>query len=174
MKPDHPDMLSLRSRIDELDRQINQERSAVASGRTTTLLADYRGALSAENALRARVAQLKGSVLDLRGRSIQYNILQRELDTNRGLYDALLQRYKEVGVAAGIGTTPVSIVDRAEVPGGPFQPNLFYNLLVGLALGLGGGLVAAVLLEILNDTIKIPRGRPVQARPGLPRRHSQA
>ena len=61
MKPDHPDMLSLRSRIEELDRQINQERSAVAGGRATTLLADYRAALSAENALRSRVAQLKGS-----------------------------------------------------------------------------------------------------------------
>ena len=91
--------------------------------------------LSAEGALRARVAALKGSVLDLRGRSIQYNILQREVDTNRGLYDALLQRYKEIGVAGGIGTSPVSIVDRAEVPGGPYKPNLLLNLLAGLGLG---------------------------------------
>ena len=104
--------------------------------------------------MRGRVAQLKGSVLDLRGRSIQYNILQREVDTNRGLYDALLQRYKEIGVAGGVGTTPVSIVDRAEVPGGPYKPNLMFNLLVGLALGLLGGIAAAVALEILNDTIK--------------------
>ncbi len=49
-------------------------------------------------------------MLDLRGRSIQYTILQREVDTNRSLYDALLQRYKEVGVAGGIGT--VAGVDR--------------------------------------------------------------
>ena len=154
MKPDHPDMLSLRSRIQELDRQIARERSQVASGRTNTMLAEYRAALSAERALQGRVAQLKGSVLDLRGRSIQYNILQREVDTNRGLYDALLQRYKEIGVAGGIGTTPVSIVDRAEVPGGPYKPNLFFNLLVGLAIGLLGGIIAAVGLEILNDTIK--------------------
>jgi capsular exopolysaccharide synthesis family protein len=154
MKPDHPDMLSLRSRIQELDRQIAGERRQVASGRTTTLLADYRAALSAERQLQSRVGQLKGSVLDLRGRSIQYNILQREVDTNRGLYDALLQRYKEIGVAGGIGTTPVSIVDRAEVPGGPYKPNLFFNLLVGLAVGLLSGIVAAIGLEILNDTVK--------------------
>ena len=154
MKPDHPDMLSLRSRIDELNRQISQERSQVASGRTNTLLAEYRAAASAENALASRVAQLKGSVLNLRGRSIQYNILQREVDTNRSLYDALLQRYKEIGVAGGVGTSPVSIVDRAEVPGGPYKPNLMFNLLVGFALGLLGGLGAAVVLEIINDTIK--------------------
>ena len=73
--------------------------------------------------------QLKGAVLNLRGRSIQYNILQREVDTNRSLYDALLQRYKEIGVAGGVGTAPVSIVDRADPPGLPYKPNLFKNLL---------------------------------------------
>ncbi|MBA3512355.1 polysaccharide biosynthesis tyrosine autokinase [Sphingomonas sp.] len=154
MKPEHPDMLSLRSRIQELDRQIARERTQVASGRTNTLLADYRAAVAAERSLQSRVAQLKGSVLNLRGRSIQYNILRREVDTNRELYDALLQRYKEIGVAGGIGTTPVSIVDRAEVPGGPYKPNLMFNLLVGLALGLLGGIAAAIALEILNDTVK--------------------
>ena len=154
MKPDHPDMLSLRSRIDELGRQISRETSQASSGRTNTLLAEYRGALAAENALRGRVAGLKGQVLDLRGRSIQYTILQREVDTNRSLYDALLQRYKEVGVAGGIGTSPVSIVDRAEVPGEAYKPNLLVNLLIGLGLGLAGGMAAAVALEYLYDTIK--------------------
>lgn len=154
MKPDHPDMLSLRSRIDELDRQVARETSQASSGRTNSLLAEYRGALAAEGALRSRVAGLKGSVLDLRGRSIQYNILQREVDTNRSLYDALLQRYKEVGVAGGIGTSPVSIVDRAEVPATPYKPNLLLNLLLGFAVGLAGGLGAAVALEYLYDTIK--------------------
>lgn len=154
MKPDHPDMLSLRSRISELDRQISRESSQASSGRNNTLLAEYRGALAAENALQGRVAALKSSVLDLRGRSIQYNILQREVDTNRGLYDALLQRYKEVGVAGGIGTSPVSIVDRAEVPSGPYKPNLLLNLLAGFALGLVTGLAAAAALEFLYDTIK--------------------
>ena len=154
MKPEHPDMLSLRSRIDELNRQISRETSQASSGRSNTLLADYRGALAAERALQGRVAALKGSVLDLRGRSIQYNILQREVDTNRSLYDALLQRYKEVGVAGGIGSSPVSIVDRAEVPGGPYKPNLLLNLLLGLGLGLAAGIAAAVALEYLYDTIK--------------------
>jgi succinoglycan biosynthesis transport protein ExoP len=154
MKPEHPEMLSLRSRIDELSRQIASEGSQVAGGRVGALLADYRAAASAEGALRARVGQLKSAVLDLRGRSIQYNILQREVDTNRGLYDALLQRYKEIGVAGGVGSTPVSIVDRADVPGGPFKPNLMFNLMIGLVLGLLGGIATAIGLEVLNDTIK--------------------
>jgi succinoglycan biosynthesis transport protein ExoP len=154
MKPDHPDMVALKSRIDELDRQISAEQSRIASGQSTTLLAQYRAALAAESALRSRVAALKGSVLDLRGRSIQYNILQREVDTNRSLYDALLQRYKEVGVAGGIGNSPVSIVDRAEVPGGPFKPNLMLNLLIGIIGGLAAGIAIALALEYLHDVIK--------------------
>jgi len=117
-------------------------------------MAEYRGALSAENALQARVNQLKGAVLNLRGRSIQYNILQREVDTNRSLYDALLQRFKEIGVAGGVGMAPVSIVDRADAPTFPFRPNLFMNLIIGLGLGLLAGLSGAVGLEFLNDTIK--------------------
>lgn len=154
MKPDHPEMVSLRSRLDELDRQIALETSQVSGGRNNSLAQEYRGALSAERALQSRVNALKGSVLDLRGRSVRYNILQREVDTNRGLYDALLQRYKEIGVAGGVGTSPVSIVDRAEVPGGPFKPSLPFNLLAGLGIGLVGGIGLAVGLEFLNDTIK--------------------
>ena len=154
LKPDHPDMVALRSRIDELNRQISAEQSRVVSGASNSLLAAYRAALSAENTLRAQVNQLRGSVLDLRGRSIQYNILQRDVDTNRGLYDALLQRYKQVGVAGGVGTSPVSIVDRAEVPGGPYKPNMMFNLLVGLALGSLAGIALALALEFVHDTIK--------------------
>ena len=166
MKPEHPEMVALKNRIDELNRQIAAERSLVAGGQATSLLADYRAAVSAENALRGRVNQLRGSVLDLRGRSIQYNILKRELDTNRSLYDALLQRYKEVGVAGGIGNSPVSIVDRAQVPGAPFKPNPMFNLLVGLGLGLLAGIALAFALELLHDVIKTRED--VRNRLGLP------
>ena len=154
MKPEHPDMLSLRSRIEELDKQISREGAAAAGGRASALQAEYRAALSAERALQGRVNALKGSVLNLRGRSIQYNILQREVDTNRSLYDALLQRFKEIGVAGGIGIAPVSIVDRAETPTLPYKPNFLMNLLMGLGAGLLAGIAAAVALEFVNDTIK--------------------
>jgi capsular exopolysaccharide synthesis family protein len=154
MKPDHPEMVSLRSQINELQRQIAREQAQVASGHSNALLADYRAAQSAENALKARVAQLKGAVLNLRGRSIQYTILQREVDTNRALYDALLQRYKQIGVAGGIGIAPVSIVDRADPPGAPFRPNLLLNLIFGSLAGLIAGLAGAIGLEFINDTIK--------------------
>ena len=155
-RPDYPDMVRLRSKIESLDSAISRESGTIAGGRTNTLLAAYRAAAAEEGTLRAKVGQLKGEVLDLRGRSVQYTILQREVDTNRSLYDALLQRYKEIGVAGGIGTNTVSVIDRAEPPGGPYRPNLMLNLLIGLVLGLLGGVGAALALEFLNDTIKTP------------------
>lgn len=154
LKPDHPEMQSLRSQISELDRQIARQTTQMQSGRTNTLLGEYRAAVSSEQALQGRVSALKGDVLNLRGRSIQYNIFQREVDTNRTLYDGLLQRYKEIGVAGGIGMAPVSIVDRAIVPFLPFKPNLFTNLLLGLGLGLLAGVAGAIGFEFLHDTIK--------------------
>ncbi|WP_426267474.1 hypothetical protein [Sphingomonas sp. LHG3443-2] len=146
-------MISLRQRIDELGQQIAREASQVSAGVNNTFGAEYRGAVAAEQGLQGRVNSLKGQVLDLRGRSVRYGILQREVDTN-SLYDALLGRYKEIGVAGGIGTSPISIVDRAEPAGAPFKPNLPRNLLAGLALGLVGGLGAAVGLDLLRDTIR--------------------
>lgn len=154
MKPDHPEMVSLRSQISELQSQVTRARTQGSSAHLNDLLAQYRAAASTENALRSRVAGLKGDVLNLRGRSIQYTILQREADTNRALYDALLQRYKQIGVAGGVGLAPISIVDRAEVPQFPFKPNLFLNLLFGFGLGLLAGVGTAVALEFINDTVK--------------------
>jgi len=154
IKPDHPDMLSLRAQINQLKTEITQENSSVEKSRINALRSDYKASAEAERALQAKVGELKSDVLNLRGRSIQYAIFQRDVDTNRALYDALLQRYKQIGVAGGIGTTPVSIVDRAVPPSSPFKPSLFLDLLVGIALGFFGGVGAAVALEYLNDTIK--------------------
>ncbi|MGZ2411612.1 polysaccharide biosynthesis transport protein [Sphingomonas sp. F9_3S_D5_B_2] len=166
MKPDHPEMQSLKAQMDELDRQIAGESSQMAAGRNNTLLQDYRASLAAERALQSRVMSLKGDVLNLRGRSIQYNILQREVDTNRSLYDALLQRYKEIGVAGGVGVAPVSIVDHADTPASPYKPNLLLNLLLGIAGGVIVGLAGAIGLEFLNDTIKTRED--VRSKLGLP------
>lgn len=155
-KPDFPDMVRLQAQIAALGEQIAAEASVTAGGRANTLRQDYAAAVAKENTLRQRVNALKSQVLNMRGRSIQYNILQRELDTNRSLYDALLQRYKEIGVAGGVGTNPVAVVDPARTPTSPFKPNLILNLLVGLLIGIVSGIGAAFALEFINDTIKSP------------------
>lgn len=155
-KPEFPEMVQLRSQIDSLSKEIARQRSTVSGGTSNSLRAEYQAALARENALQAKVEEGKAGLMALRERSIQYTILQREVDTNRSLYDALLQRFKEVGVAGGVGANVVSVVDRAQVPGGPFKPNLPLNIMIGLAVGLLLGLGTAFTIEWIDDTIKTP------------------
>jgi polysaccharide biosynthesis transport protein len=151
-KPSYPEMMQLSNQIAEIDRQLATELK--------TLKASYKAAFesssSQENEMKRRVETLKADMLDLQKRSIEYNILKREVDTNRSLYDGLLQRYKEVDVAGGVGANNVFIVDKATLPGGPSSPRLSRALLVSLVFGLGAALGLALLLEHLDDTVRSP------------------
>ena len=100
-KPAFPEMLNIKAQIDEIDRQIAAEVTLVKE----SIRADHESAVAQEGMLTAQLSDLKAQTLDLDERGIQYRILQREVDTNRQLYDGLLQRFKEVGVAGAVRTT---------------------------------------------------------------------
>jgi capsular exopolysaccharide synthesis family protein len=152
-KPDYPEMKQLHGQIAELDKQIAGElRNIRASVR-----AEYDAAMAQENLLTGKLASLRNQTLDVDNRSIQYNILKREVDTNRQLYDALLQRYKEIGVAGGVSTNNVAVVDRALPPQGRYKPNLPRNLAIGLLLGALLGILSAFVLEFMDQTFKTPQ-----------------
>lgn len=151
-EPDYPAAKSLKSQVDQLDRSISREESRI----TSSLGADYREAQERENALQTKVNQLKSSYLDLRRRSIQYNIYQQEVDTNRALYDGLLQRFKEIGVAGGVGVNNIAVVDPADIPQKRSSPRILINLAVALLAGLGLGAMAAIALEQIDEAISDP------------------
>jgi succinoglycan biosynthesis transport protein ExoP len=149
-KPAYPKMQQLGSQIAETQAAINTEIQNIRE----SLKARYQAAVAQEAALSAKVQESKQGILSEQDRSIQYNILKREVDTNRQLYEGLLQRLKEVGVAGGVGTNNISVVDKAEVPDGPFKPSPLRNLMIAIFLGLAGGIGLAFLFEHLDDTIK--------------------
>lgn len=151
-QPDYPEMVQIRSQIAELDSQIN----TVARGIRDSIRGQYLVAANQERSLQRQVSGLRGDVLDLQNRSIQYNILRREVDTTRVLYDGLLQRYKEVGVTGAISTNNISIVDPARVPDQPSKPRMLFNLIIAALFGLGLGIVVVFLLEALNETLSTP------------------
>jgi len=151
-QPAFPEMVQLKAKLDELDAQIQ----TVGNGIRASIRGQYAVAANEERSLQAQVNGLKSDVLNLRDRSIQYNILQRELDTSRTLYDGLLQRYKEVGVTGGVTANNISIVDRAIPANEPSQPRLIVNLAIALLLGLGLGVLAAFVMEALDETLATP------------------
>jgi succinoglycan biosynthesis transport protein ExoP len=151
-KPEFPEMLALHGQMVAVDKQIATELGNIRA----SVKAEYDSAASQETMLVAQLDTLRTQTLDVDSRSIKYNILKRDVDTNRQLYDSLLQRYKEVGVAGGIKNSNISVVDRAEVPSTRFAPSLSRNLSMGVLAGLLLGVMLALLLEYLDDTLKTP------------------
>ncbi|TCT03980.1 GumC family protein [Aquabacter spiritensis] len=161
-KPSYPSMVEISNRIKELDRQLASEIQAIRS----SYKAAYEASVAQENDMKARIEVLRREVLDLQERSIQYNTLKREVDTNRDLYASLLQRWKEVDVAGGAGVNNVFVVDNAIVPGGPSSPNVPRALMIALSLGLVVGVAAAVGLDHFDD--KIRSAEELERASGLP------
>ena len=87
---------------------------------------------------------------------VQYNILKREADTNKQLYDGMLQKLKEAGITAGLRSSNIRIVDPALIPPGPSRPNKSRNVLLSIMVGLLGGIGLALLREYLDNTVKTP------------------
>ncbi|MFZ5746834.1 MAG: GumC family protein [Pseudomonadota bacterium] len=151
-EPNYPPALAIKSQIGAIDQAIAREEGRIRS----TLQQVYQASLQREEALKKSVGGLKTEVFDQRRRSTQYNILRREVDTNRQLYDALLQRYKEIGVAGGVGVNNISVVDEAQLPDHPSSPRLLVNLLLSLIAGALIGAALTFILEQLEDAISDP------------------
>jgi capsular exopolysaccharide synthesis family protein len=149
---DYPSVRQKRAELAELTSELQAAAQAVRS----SLLSEYRTALETERRLNAKVKALKGETLSEQDRSVRYAILEREADTNRQLYDGLLQRYKELTASSGISASNVSIIDQAEIPSSPSSPNLIKNLLIALIAGVGLAGLALFVKDQLDDAIRVP------------------
>lgn len=155
-RPDFPEMVALRQRMAAISNSIATETGKISSAQRDTLRSAFVAAQGRERQLLAQVNSYRTNVLDLRSRGIQYNILQRDLDTNRTIYDGLLQRFKEIGTAGGVGESQAAIIDNGKIPTSPFTPNVFKNLAIGLLAGVILGLGLAFAIEFVDDTLKTP------------------
>ena len=148
---EHPQVVALRQQIASLESSLNREQSLAGRSRR----AELEAARAEEAQLQRRFDTAKQAFLGEQGRSVQYGILQREVDTNRELYDALLQRYKELGVA-GSGSNNMTLVERAVPPGAPSAPSLPINLGIALLVGLLAAALLVYFRELLDQTIRDP------------------
>lgn len=148
----HPNVRQLRAQLKSIDDQLMLAAQNVRSAAR----AEYEAALATERQLKAQVDALKAATLNEQDQSVQYNLLAREADTNRALYDGLLQRYKELNASAGISTSNISIIDRADPPMMPSSPNLLKNLAYALLAGLGLAALTTFLRSQFDDTVRVP------------------
>jgi len=151
-KPDYPKMIRLREQMEQLKRRIDAEVNKIVSG----IKKDYEAAVRRENYLINTMEKYKAEVLKLNEKMVQYQILKREADTNKELYNGLLQRLKETGISASLTASNIQILDRADIPNSPYKPKKTLNIFLSIIVGLFGGVGLAFFFEYLDNAIKTP------------------
>jgi len=146
----YPEVREVLNRIERLEAEIAAEKEQVIEG----TLGRYENLQAQAESLDKAINERESRMLALNEQAVQYNILQREFETNRELYDGLLQRMKEIGVAAGIQENNITLIEEAVAAGAPFKPNVPRNLAMALVIGLMAGVGLALVLEFLDSSIR--------------------
>jgi len=151
-KERHPEVLKVDAQIQQLTQRLETEiQKALRSLET-----EYRVARAREDSLLGSVNRLRAEGQELNEKEIQYGALQREQESNQQLYEAMLKRVKETGVAGRLDSNNARVVEDAAVPGAPIRPRKALALVVSLLLGLGLGIAAALSVEYLDTSVKSP------------------
>jgi capsular exopolysaccharide synthesis family protein len=152
-RPGHPRLDQVGVQLEEIRRRLNREIQKV----TGSIRSAYQATVAKEKQLRATMEAQKAAALRLKDASVNYAILAREVDTNRQLYDSILHRMKETGVAAELRSSNVFVIDKAEPLLTVSRPKIKQSLLLATLLGLMGGVGGAFLREHLDNTMKTPQ-----------------
>ncbi len=152
LTPAHPRVKKVQAQIGTLETALDRERGNIVR----RIRNDYDSALRREKLLAANYANSARLMTGQADQVAHYNILKREVDTNRQLYDSMLQRVKEAGIASALRASNIRVVDPARVPGGPYKPSLVMNTALGLLSGLFFAVVFVVIRERADRSIQEP------------------
>jgi capsular exopolysaccharide synthesis family protein len=150
--PNFPKVQRLQAQIKELDDQTNHERKGII----VQLRSDYDEAKAHYDLLSQRLDQQKAETNAMSEKLVQYNILKREADANKTLYEGLQTKLKEAGISVGLKSSNIRVVDPAMVPSTPARPAKTRNIALAFLVGLVGGVGLALLREYLDNTVKTP------------------
>ena len=160
----YPKVMQLGNQLKQVEASIQAEDERIAS----RVQNEYLSALQREKLLGAALDVQKQEANHLNESAIEYNLLKRDAESNRQLYEGLLQKLKEAGVSAGLRSSNIRIVDVARVPTSPSAPNIPRNIVLGLTLGLFGGIGLAFVLDSLDNTVRTPEeAQIISALPSL-------
>ena len=148
--PQYWKLVQINNQLKEIDVQMQREMKKIVS----KVRGEYMTALQRESMLREALEKQKQEANQLNESAIEYNLLKRDAETYRTLYEGLLQKLKEAGVSAGLRSNNFRIIDAARTPLGPIEPNIPRNLFFGFVLGAATGVGLAFLLEGLDNTIR--------------------
>ena len=144
-------------KVTELSNQLKQVRAAIEAEKKKMqekMRDEYLAAAQRENLLESAFNQQKQEANKLNESAIAYTVLRRDAETNRQLYQDLLQRLKEAGVSAGLRSSNIRVVDIARIPTQPISPNVNRSLVLGFLLSLSLAIGLALVLESFDNTVR--------------------
>ncbi len=160
--PEWPAVRQTRGEIDAVQTQILEEKRQALQKANEA----YDTVLTHREKLLQALEEQKLVANQLYQDSIQYNILKREVDTNKDLYEGVLQRLKQAGISVGLKSSNLHVIDDARPPSFASWPSKRRAITTGLLVGLFFGFGLAFLLEMIDNTIKTPED--LEASVGLP------
>jgi capsular exopolysaccharide synthesis family protein len=158
----YPKVIELKGQLQQLEKNIHAEVKKMSARAAT----QYQAALHHEKLLRVAFEAQKEEANKLNEKAVDYNLLKRDYETNRKLYEELLEKLKQASVSAGLKSSNIRIVDAARVPTSPSTPNIPRNIELSLLLGILGGVALAFVLEAIDTTVRTPEQAEIVS--GLP------
>lgn len=146
----HPEIVKIDAQIQHMSQRVDGE----IKNMIRSLQTEYRVAKAREENLLSNVNHLKREGQDLNEKEMQYLTLQRDVESNQQLYETVLKRMKETGMAGGLETNNVRIMEEAKVPGAPIRPRKTRTVTVAAIAGLLIGLGLAIAVEYFDTTVK--------------------
>jgi capsular exopolysaccharide synthesis family protein len=160
--PNFPKVLRLAEQQKEVERNLADARKVLVE----SVEIEFNTAKSRVELLQEALDKQKSESNDLAEKLVQYHILQHDAESNKQLYDGLLQKLKEAGITAGLRSSNIRVVDPALAPASPSRPQKARNILLAVLVGLVGGIGLALFREYLDNTVKSPDD--IEALTGLP------
>jgi capsular exopolysaccharide synthesis family protein len=149
---EHPDVQRLDAQITELSRDVTGSRQNVI-GRIKN---EYEQAQRREKMLYDLDMKQRGVLGDQIQKETRYNILKRDVESNRLMYDSMLQKLKEIGIAGAMPVNNVRIVDPAKAPQSPALPSRTLNAALGLVFGALAGMVLGFMRVHTDRYLRAP------------------
>jgi polysaccharide biosynthesis transport protein len=152
MTPEHYKVRELQMEIAEVEKDMNRERDDLMN----RLKADYETAERRESVFANAYHEQAAQVSEHADKTVRYNMLKREVDTERKLYETLLQKVDEVGLAAALHTSTISVVDPAAAAADAYSPKVLASVTIGFFGGSILGLFFSLLRLRSDRTIRDP------------------
>jgi polysaccharide biosynthesis transport protein len=150
--PNFPKVQRLQTQLKDIDQLIQKENVNTLN----RIESEYRESRERENLLTQALDEQKVAANEMAERMVEYNILKREAEASKALYDGLMTKLKEVGISAALQSTNIRVVDPAMIPAYPSRPAKARNIALAFLVGLVGGIGLALMREYLDNTVKTP------------------